>query len=402
MEIKKVKIPSKKLVGDRLLEKQCTQLRKLGIEDDKYVNFTYHLKDDNDYFNPIYIIKSDGIYIYLKGNYNIVDKLPPGIYNYILFQNDRNEYILTVSLFNPREIGTKHIMIYNRLDADNTDFDYFILSGELNLKYDDDQYHIIFNDESSFYWFTDINFKKYLFIQILKSLIPDLEKVFSSDEKLLTTKDRYWEKYLKERLTEFGITCKETPFRMAAYNYKIFKKKLEKTDSDNYIEKKNAYSMLASLGVFNFEKESIYNSELNKLMKHVFSTLMYFSSNPGTIYFGNVDMEITDEMFFKDLCYKDIALIDSCNVGDGILIREGDMDSPYYNKRGVIDSCDECEEDDYYRINFRDPELDSKCIKKYDIYKMNMSEFLDRFSVFNSEEDCYENRDKVNHLCDYF
>ena len=60
------------------------------------------------------------------------------------------------------------------------------------------------------------------------------------------------------------------------------------------------------------------------------------------------------------------------------------------------------DDNDYYRINFRDPELDSKCIKKDDIYKMNMSEFLDRFSVFNSEEDCYENRDKVNHLCDYF
>ena len=412
MDLNKVKIQKHRNSDDQNLVDGCNEVQRLGIEGERYIKFKYHILNDEEYLNSIYIVDSGGIYIVDSDGieHMKIERIPEGIYNYIVFLNDSNEFIMTLTLFNPQEIATKHIHLYNRLNPDNPNFDSYILSGELDLKYNDpmyritdygESYNIIFNDSSSFYWFNPINFKKEVFIQILKDIIPELEETLTMElpENWQNSSDRTWEKYIIEKVKLYGIDQLHRPFAMIN-SYQNFKKLLEQTENDNPILRKNAYVRLATMHNSNFNNEkSIYIDEINKLMKLIFSSLSYYKDIDGTIEFGEVEKVITNNMFFRDLCNEQLESVNDCVEGKEVLVREGNINEAYYNKKGIMGSCEECGEDQY-KIDF--PMDSSRCVDKYNVYSDEMSEFLERFNIYDDYDDCEQNRNKTGHLCDFF
>lgn len=337
-------VNNKERVGDESYN-ICREVSKFGIEDasEKYVKLKYKLDDDESYFNPIIRVTSSEIKLGISSG-TVIERIPEGVYNYIVFLNDRDEFIMILCLFNPQEIGSKHASMYNRL-PDNSDYRNYILSGELDLKYDSSgEYFIVFNDSSSFYWFCKINFKKDVFLRVLKDIVNKLEDphIDISLKKKVELKDdwkdnehRGWEKYIIEKLKIYGygnIVPLNYPFS-AFYRYSNFKKTLFDTDIAN---RRIAYERISTAQNIKFESESIYTDEINKLMNTIFSEL----NVKGSIKFvEKIEKTITNDMFFTDFCEK--------NSG---------------------------------------------------------SDFLKRFKIYNNYDDCEKENDENSseHLCDYF
>ena len=320
--------------------------RHLDPPNEKYVKISYNLKKDINKQNlhiPIYILKNNNTYIQDADNTLIKTDIPNGVYNYILFQNIKDEYILVLSLFNPQEIGTKHNMIYNRLDSSNTDYDHFLISGELNYNVVGGVYTIEFNDESSLYWnHENINLKIELFLHVLRIIVlelisMDIDINMSNKVQVINGKEvkvplhkriPFWKKYITDHMRTQGFI-----YHPMFSTFKSLKDALQKITA--YSKSKDIRQVA---GCFDIEEGySLYKIELNKLMSNAIQHLHFFKDISGTIsYTKHINKPITNEQYFSEKCYDDLG---ECVVGSDVIVKVGTRGTKFYNKRGKILNC---------------------------------------------------------------
>ena len=163
---------------NRSLTPKKDEIDDCSAYNDKTINIRYKVSEI-PYDSPI-----SPIHVYKVGS-NYAD-LETGIHNFILFwDNQKNEYVLATSLFNPYEYASKHYMMGKRLGdlVPNT----FIFSGE--FKKEEGNSLVKFHDISSLYFIDNLtNFKTSgMAIYFLKKIISDyvakngleLEKIYA-------------------------------------------------------------------------------------------------------------------------------------------------------------------------------------------------------------------------------